>query len=87
MNKSLHWDDLPTDRREKRTPRLLAAAMLRLGSSILNRVARRLAAAERRRNARYHGAILEFYAEAGAPEGALYANGVLIGYLDGVRRL
>jgi hypothetical protein len=30
---------------------------------------------------------LEFYAEAGAPEGALYADGVLIGYVSGVKRL
>lgn len=30
---------------------------------------------------------LEFYAEAGAPEGALYAEGQLIAQLDGVRRL
>ncbi|MCZ8072683.1 MAG: hypothetical protein O9341_00990 [Paucibacter sp.] len=30
---------------------------------------------------------LEFYAEAGAPEGALYADGVRVGTLPGVRRL
>lgn len=30
---------------------------------------------------------LEFYADAGAPEGALYFNGQLIGYLPGVKRL
>ncbi len=30
---------------------------------------------------------LEFYAEAGAPEGALYADGELTAQLDGVRRL
>lgn len=28
---------------------------------------------------------IEFYAEAGAPEGALYANGLLIGYLPVAR--
>lgn len=38
----------------------------------------------RRRRAR---AQLEFYAEAGAPEVALYADGQLIAELDGVRRL
>jgi hypothetical protein len=31
--------------------------------------------------------VLEFYAEAGAPEGALYRDGQLVGYIDGVRRL
>jgi hypothetical protein len=40
--------------------------------------------AYRRRRARHH---LEFYAEAGAPEGALYADGQLVAQLDGVQRL
>jgi hypothetical protein len=31
--------------------------------------------------------VYEFYAEAGAPEGALYVNGELIGYVPGVTRL
>jgi hypothetical protein len=30
---------------------------------------------------------LEFHAEAGAPEGALYVDGKLVGWLPGVRRL
>jgi hypothetical protein len=30
---------------------------------------------------------LEFYAEAGAPEGALYIDGELVGYVAGVTRL
>ena len=38
----------------------------------------------RRRRARSQ---LEFYAEAGAPEGALYVDGVLTAQLDGIRRL
>ncbi len=38
----------------------------------------------RRLRSRRH---LEFYAEAGAPEGALYADGQLLAQLDGVRRL
>ena len=40
--------------------------------------------AYRRRRARNH---LEFYAEAGAPEGALYVDGRLTAQLEGVRRL
>ncbi len=40
--------------------------------------------AYRRRRARHQ---LEFYAEAGAPEGALYVDGQLTAQLDGVRRL
>ena len=31
--------------------------------------------------------VLEFYAEAGAPEGALYADGQLVGHVSGVSRL
>ena len=30
---------------------------------------------------------LEFYAEAGAPEGALYLDGKLVGFVSGVQRL
>ena len=40
--------------------------------------------AYRRRRARGH---VEFYAEAGAPEGALYVDGELAAQLDGIRRL
>ena len=43
-----------------------------------------LSPAYRRRRERSQ---LEFYAEAGAPEGALYADGQLIAQLDGVHRL
>ena len=31
--------------------------------------------------------VLEFYAEAGAPEGALYLDGELVGRVEGVSRL
>ena len=31
--------------------------------------------------------VLEFYAEAGAPEGALYLDGEFVGWLPGVTRL
>ena len=31
--------------------------------------------------------VLEFHADAGAPEGALYVDGKLIGWLSGVKRL
>ena len=30
---------------------------------------------------------LEFYLEAGAPEGALYLDGKLVGWIPGVKRL
>ena len=62
-----------------------AAAGLRQASAVLARLARRLAvpaAAPRRADPQ-----LEFYAEAGAPEGALYLDGKLVGWLSGVQRL
>jgi len=31
--------------------------------------------------------VIEFHAEAGAPEGALYVDGQLVGHLPGVCRL
>ena len=61
------------------------AAALRRASTLLAQLAHRLAqpAAQTRRGAPH----LEFYAEAGAPEGALYVDGKLVGYVPGVRRL
>jgi hypothetical protein len=54
---------------------------------MLARLARSLAAAERARKRTPAELVLEFYAEAGAPEGALYVDGHLVGYLPGVKRL
>lgn len=65
--------------------RRVATTSLRSASATRARCARRLAvpaaqvaAADPR---------LEFYAEAGAPEGALYLDGQLVGWVQGVRRL
>lgn len=89
MVKSLPWTHRPyAEGSRAKTPRLLAAAVLRFASAVLARAARQLAAAEKKRgDAVVRGSVLEFYAEAGAPEGALYADGVLVGYLTGVKRL
>lgn len=66
--------------------RHLAAAALRLASAVLARLAAQLVA----RHVPVEplaDPVLEFYAEAGAPEGALYVDGHLIGRLPGVKRL
>ena len=64
--------------------RLLAAGAVHGASLWLARLARRLLRAE----ATPAGEpVLEFYAEAGAPEGALYVDGQLVGYVHGVSRL
>jgi hypothetical protein len=65
--------------------RRLAAAALHCASAALAAVARRMAEAplpEASVDPR-----LEFYAQAGAPEGALYVDGKLVGILPGVSRL
>lgn len=66
--------------------RQLAASSLRLASRSLARLARQLAQRSAPTGARPLPA-LEFYAEAGAPEGALYLDGELVGHLPGVTRL
>ncbi|NRF66108.1 hypothetical protein HLB44_03800 [Aquincola sp. S2] len=63
-----------------------AAFALRGASKALARLSRRLRAAEAGRGAR-RAPELEFYAEAGAPEGALYVDGEYVGHVPGVRRL
>lgn len=62
-----------------------AAALLRSASRRLSRLARRIAASEAPAPSTLPQ--LEFHAEAGAPEGALYADGVLVALLPGVTRL
>jgi hypothetical protein len=70
------------------TWRRLAAQLLRGASAALARqardVARPLHARQRRRS--QHDVSVEFHAEAGAPEGALFIDGELVGYVE-VRRL
>ena len=65
--------------------RRLAAQTLRAASRVLARLARQMVG---RKAARRRGEpVYEFYAEAGAPEGALYVDGQLVGHIDGVTRL
>lgn len=68
--------------------RRLAVALLRGASAMLARLARRVDAARVARQRRSPPwSELEFHAEAGAPEGALYVNGEFIGHLPGITRL
>ncbi len=64
--------------------RLLAAALLRHASQLLQALATRLAFTHPAPRAE---PVLEYHAEAGAPEGALYVNGQLVGRVLGVTRL
>jgi len=69
---------------EDRRTRDWVADALRAGSRALDRLALRLTRVESRAPA---DPRLEFYAEAGAPEGALYVDGRLVGTVTGVNRL
>jgi hypothetical protein len=67
--------------------RRAAAAALHGASRALKRLAHQLAAAPARPQASALAPMIEFHAEAGAPEGALYVDGQLVGRLLGVSRL
>jgi hypothetical protein len=71
--------------REARRGRAAAAVLLRTVSRALDGLAARLAIVERRPTTTEP--VLEFHAEAGAPEGALYVDGQLVGHVLGVNRL
>lgn len=88
MTKFLPWTTAAAERPLKRGTRLLAAALLRALGRVLDRLAHRLAATAPA-PARPLAALplLEFHAEAGAPEGALYVDGEFVGHLPGVTRL
>ena len=85
MIKSLPWSDHPAKHDREYRLRHAVAAVLRGVSLMLSRLARRIATSKKVRHADI--SHLEFYAEAGAPEGAIYADGVLVGYVMGLKRL
>lgn len=78
------WSPLAERQAASALARHVAAGALRSASALLARLARRLAGSAVRRRS---DPRLEFYAEAGAPEGALYLDGQLVGWLQGVNRL
>lgn len=84
MIKSLPWSYHPVEDALNHRVRHALAVVLRGASLVLSRLARRIATS---RPASANIGHLEFYAEAGAPEGAIYADGLLVGYLSGVNRL
>lgn len=81
-SKELRWETDPAPVGE--AGRRCAAVLLQRASRLLARLACGLASvpAGPRSEPCY-----EFHAEAGAPEGALYVDGRLVGWLSGVRRL
>jgi hypothetical protein len=85
MLKTDHWTLRSTSALPAERTREAAADVLRGASLVLARLASRLRVATRA--APSGDPVLEFYAEAGAPEGALYVDGRRVGVLQGVTRL
>lgn len=84
---SFHTRTLPYYAPRGPSVRRLLVGILRAVSHSLAQLSRTLSAAERARDHTRGEMVYEFYAEAGAPEGALYVNGELVGYVPGVTRL
>lgn len=82
----LTWHLAPATRPWTTPLRRLTALALRRASLTLARLARQVATPSLP-PAPPLPEVLEFYADAGAPEGALYVDGHLVGYLPGVTRL
>ncbi|MBK6471645.1 MAG: hypothetical protein IPF94_13260 [Betaproteobacteria bacterium] len=68
----------------RRARELLALALL-MASRALGLLAERVAM--RHHDAAAKEPVIEFHADAGAPEGALYVDGKLVGHVLGVNRL
>lgn len=87
--KPLPWRQAyPAERSWSQPVRRFTAAGLQIASASLARLAEQVAApASRAVGQAPAQPTLEFYAEASAPEGALYLDGELVGWLTGVRRL
>ncbi len=86
LMKDLHWIDAPPRHALDQGLRDVVASLLRAVGALLDTAAYRLTA-QRPADALWADPMVEYHAEAGAPEGALYVNGRLVGHIEGVRRL
>ncbi|MDB5873733.1 MAG: hypothetical protein JWQ07_3175 [Ramlibacter sp.] len=87
MTKTLSWAASDAARPVSATLLYLLAATLQTASNVLTRLAARLSVAEAVPAA---PCVVEFHAiyrDSGAPEGALYIDGKLVGTIAGVTRL
>ena len=75
----------PSARPGQSATRQAAAWVLLAASATLDRLAHRLATPASEADHSLQG--IEFYAQSGAPEGALYVDGQFVGWLPGVQRL
>ena len=87
MTKTMNWAAGDVARPLSAAMLYLAAAALRGASEVLTRLAVRLSTAE---SVVATAPVVEFHAvyrETGAPEGAVYVTGKLVGFIPGVTRL
>ena len=84
---ALHGSPAPLVRPAPSAARRATTWALLAASAALDRLAQRLAATPATPHDPLPVAKLEFYAQAGAPEGALYVDGQFVGWLQGVQRL
>jgi hypothetical protein len=91
MNKNLNWsgDDATRPLGAVMLTVMLnfLAAVLQAASDMLTRLALRLSAAEAITAMAHTVEFHTVYRDSGAPEGALYVNGELVGKIAGVTRL
>jgi len=97
MTRTMPWGPGETAPPWSATLLNLLAAVLRSASNMLEGRAQRLAEAAQAEAAAAAEQLLEanvqtvefhpMYRDGGAPEGALYVNGVLVGVISGVQRL
>lgn len=80
----MHELPIAADAPGERKARAFAATLLRTASRALDGLAVRLTFVERPAATE---PVLEYHADAGAPEGALYVDGRLVGHVLGVSRL
>jgi hypothetical protein len=88
MSKTMSWAVHERARPLTVTLLYLVAGGLYAASEKMTRIAARLHALQEVRHV--SGGTLEFHAfhrDGAAPEGALYVNGELVGFIDGVARL
>jgi hypothetical protein len=85
MSKSLQWALAPSPSHPLAPWRRRALRALRCAGVSLARYARRWNST--RMQAEAAELLLEFHAEAGAPEGALFVDGRRVGTLPGITRL
>ena len=83
MSEYLSWHAPPRRRPVAEAAERGVAVLLRAAGAAFDRLAHRLEA----RAAPLRRGVVEFHAEAGAPEGALYVDGRLVGWIEGINRL